>query len=129
MCSDPQSHQSFPGGGTGRTKRAMAKDAVVGIKAGVAQIEKEKRTAGGTYHSAKLTPPNAASDDDEVEPPIAATCEGISLVPLHVRDILIAPYRETSKRPANIRLNTLIASSLDEFHATAKLPSTQLISG
>ncbi len=98
----------------------MVKDAVVGIKAGVAPIEKEKRTAGGTCQGAELTPPKAASNDNEVAPPIAAACEGIFLVPLHVWDIFIAPYRRTARRPASIRLNTLIDSSLNEFHAIQK---------
>ncbi len=71
-------------------------------------------------NGAELVPPKASSDDVEVAPPIAAACKGVSLVPLRVRDILVAPYCLPSKRPANIRLNTLIDSSLDEFYAIPK---------
>ncbi len=62
MCSEPQSHQEFTGGGTGQTAHAAAKDAEVGIIVSVAALEKEKRTAGGTCQTKRAVAKDSVVD-------------------------------------------------------------------
>ena len=61
--------------------------------------------------------------DDRTSPNDAR--EGVSLILLRARDVVLASYHKTSRHPGNIRLNNLILSSLDEFYAIPKKKKTK----